>query len=262
MTRFEHDLPAHASADEVVVEEPLEIRVAGDSLAITMRTPGHDQELAAGFLLAEGVIEGRHQLGGVAHCGKPGDEGWGNVIDVLPAPGSVFDVERTRRGILTSAACGVCGRRSVDDLLSRAPPLDDPVRVGRSVLAGLAETLRGEQKNFQRTGGLHAAALADADGRLLIVREDVGRHNAVDKLFGRLLLDNALPASGRILLVSGRTSFEIVQKAVVARAPIVVAVSAPSSLAIATARNAGLTLVGFARHGSFNVYAGAERVLG
>jgi len=259
-TRFEADQPAHGLADDVVVEEPLEIRVAGDTLAITMRTPGHDQELAAGFLLAEGVIKGRDQLGSIAHCGRPGDEGWGNVIDVLPAPGTVIDVERSRRGTLTSAACGVCGRKSVDDLLARSTPIDDALKVERRVLANLPEMLRVEQKNFMRTGGLHAAALADSAGRLLLVREDVGRHNAVDKLFGRLLLDRALPASGRILLVSGRTSFEIVQKAVVARVPILVAVSAPSSLAIRTARAAGLTLIGFARQGSFNVYAGSERI--
>jgi FdhD protein len=262
--RFERDRTPERRADVVAVEEPLEIRVASETLATTMRTPGHDQELALGFLFAEGLIATRRDVGSAAHCGRPGDEGWGNVIEVVPAPGIAIDLERSasaRRGTLVTAACGVCGRRTIDDLVARAAPLDDALRVRRDVLCDIVERLRTEQVNFQKTGGLHAAGLATPDGRLQLVREDVGRHNAVDKLIGRLLLDDALPASGRILVVSGRTSFEIVQKALVARIPLVVGVSAPSSLAVAVAERARLTLVGFARERAFNLYAGSERVL-
>ena len=257
---------APLDADDVVaVEEPLEIRIAGDTLAVTMRTPGHDQELAAGLLLAEGLIRSRSDLGRLAHCGRPGDEGWGNVIDALPAPGSGIDLERmafSRRGTLTTAACGVCGRRTIDDLLARCPVLDDGPRFERGMLERLSSALFAEQPSFQKSGGLHAAGLCDAAGTFLVVREDVGRHNAVDKLLGRLLLDDALPKTSHVLVVSGRTSFEIVQKALVARVPVVLGVSAPSSLSIATAERANLTLIGFARGDSFNVYSAPARVLG
>jgi FdhD protein len=254
-----------AREDFVVVEEPLEIRVGGDTLAVTMRTPGDDAELAAGFLLAEGLIRARADLGQIAHCGRPGDEGWGNVIDVLPAAGSAIDLEQTlvaRRGTLTSSACGVCGRRTIEDLLARCPVLAHGPSFERRVIENLTTLLRGHQKNFEQSGGLHAAGLADETGRFLVVREDVGRHNAVDKLLGRLLLDGELPRAAHALVVSGRTSFEIVQKALVARIPLVVGVSAPSSLAITTAERANLTLIGFARSASFNVYSGLERVRG
>lgn len=251
--------------ESIVVEEPLEIRISGDTFAITMRTPGHDRELAAGLLLAEGLIASAADLGGVAHCGRPGDEGYGNTLEVTAAPGTVLDGERValaRRGTLMSASCGVCGRRSIDDLMARVGPIDDATRFERAVLAELTARLRAEQPVFARTGGLHAAGVADARGNWLVVREDVGRHNAVDKVVGRLLLDGALPARGQLLVVSGRTSFEIVQKAVVAGFPAVVAVSAPTSMAVATAERAGLTLLGFSRQGAFNVYSGAERIAG
>lgn len=251
--------------ESIVVEEPLEIRISGDTFAITMRTPGHDRELAAGLLLAEGLIASAAELGGIAHCGRPGDEGYGNTLDVTAAPGTVLDGERVelaRRGTLTNASCGVCGRRSIDDLMARVGPIDDATRFERAVLAALTARLRAEQPVFAETGGLHAAGVADARGNWLVVREDVGRHNAVDKVVGRLLLDGALPARGQLLVVSGRTSFEIVQKAVVAGFPAVVAVSAPTSMAVATAERAGLTLLGFSRQGAFNVYAGAERIAG
>lgn len=251
--------------ESIVVEEPLEIRISGDTFAITMRTPGHDRELAAGLLLAEGLIASAAELGGIAHCGRPGDEGYGNTLDVTAAPGTVLDGERVelaRRGTLTNASCGVCGRRSIDDLMARVGPIDDATRFERAVLAELTARLRAEQPVFAETGGLHAAGVADARGNWLVVREDVGRHNAVDKVVGRLLLDGALPARGQLLVVSGRTSFEIVQKAVVAGFPAVVAVSAPTSMAVATAERAGLTLLGFSRQGAFNVYSGAERIAG
>ncbi len=251
--------------ESIVVEEPLELRISGDTFAITMRTPGHDRELAAGLLLSEGLIASAADLGGIAHCGRPGDEGYGNTLDVTAAPGTVLDGERValaRRGTLMSASCGVCGRRSIDDLMARVGPIEDASRFERAVLAELTARLRAEQPVFAKTGGLHAAGVADARGNWLVVREDVGRHNAVDKVVGRLLLDGALPARGQLLVVSGRTSFEIVQKAVVAGFPAVVAVSAPTSMAVATAKRAGLTLLGFSRPGAFNVYSGAERIAG
>lgn len=249
--------------DEVAVEEPLEIRVAGETLAVTMRTPGHDHELAAGFLFAEGLVDSRDALGSLRHCGHPDSEGYGNVIDVLPAPGTALDTEALsamRRGTLTTASCGVCGRTTIEDLMARCKPRSDGARVSRAVLAGLTARLRDAQPNFRRTGGVHAAALARDDGEYSIAREDVGRHNAVDKVVGRRLLDGALPAIGCVLVVSGRASFEIVQKAARAGVCAVVSVSAPSSLAVATAERAGLALASFARDGAFNLYAGLERV--
>lgn len=246
--------------DEVAVEEPLEIRVAGDPLAVTMRTPGHDHELVAGFLLAEGLIRTRADLGGIQHCGRAQTDGARNTIDVLPAPGAVLAVEFTRRGTLTTAACGVCGRQMIDDLLNRMQPAPPSAPFNRSFVAGLSSELAKQQPSFERTGGLHAAGLARERGGLCVVREDIGRHNAVDKAIGRLLLDDQLPAPGALLVVSGRTSFEIVQKALAAGLSGVVGVSAPSSLAVSTAARFGLLLCGFARGDTFNVYAGAERL--
>lgn len=250
--------------DEVVVEEPLEIRVAGDTLALTMRTPGHDEELAAGFLLGEGVVQGRGGLGAIAHCGHPGDEGFGNAVDVLPAPGTSIDVEGStaRRGTLVTAACGVCGRRSIDDLLARVAPVADDTRFERTLVASFTEGLRQRQPAFDRSGGLHAAGAVTTTGDWRVVREDVGRHNAVDKVVGHLLLRDALPAAGLALVVSGRTSFEIVQKAIVAGFPMVVSVSAPTSLAVETARRGRVTLAAFARGPTFTVYACPDRILG
>jgi FdhD protein len=249
-------------ADELSVEEPLEIRIAGETLAVTMRTPGHDRELAAGFLLAERLVRSRAELGGIAHCGRLGHEGYGNVIEVTPAPGVVLELDAlagARRGTLTTAACGVCGRRLLDDLTATlAPPA--PARFEHAFIAGLSSGLRAQQPHFDRTGGLHAAGIAEPSAGFLVVREDVGRHNAVDKAVGRLLLDGRLPASGCALVVSGRTSFEIVQKAVAAGIPAVVGISAPSSLAVSTAARFGVLLCGFARGGAFNVYAGSERL--
>ena len=246
----------------IAVEEPLEIRVGGETVAITMRTPGNDHELVLGFLLAEGLVEHARDLGRVHHCGRPGEEGYGNVIDATAAPGVSLDMERlglSRRGTLTTSACGVCGRRSIDDLLATRTPLDIRVRFGAGVIAELTSLLAEGQRVFRDTGGTHAAALVRADGGLLHVREDVGRHNAVDKVIGRMLLDGVDP-SDLALVVSGRASFEIVQKAARGRIPVVVAVSAPTSLAVDAARRTGVTLVGFARGPTFNVYAGADRL--
>jgi FdhD protein len=273
-----------AETDEVAVEEPLEIRVAGDPLAITMRTPGADRELALGFLHAEGVIRSIDDVGSVAHCGRPGDEGFGNVIDVLPGPGVVLAPERvegTRRGTLTSAACGVCGRLTIEDLVGRCRPVGqngksegksdgkpDDARIEAAALAHLIGSMREQQALFTRTGGVHAAALFTCprpgvtEIAAPIVREDVGRHNAVDKVVGALIFARALPAADRILVVSGRTSFEIVQKAVVAGIPIVASVSAPSSLAIDLAARMNVTLVGFLRGETMSVYTAPDRILG
>jgi FdhD protein len=247
--------------DRVAVEEPLEIRIAGEPFAVTMRTPGQDAELVIGFLLAEGVIRAASDVGGVAHCGRPGESG--NVIDVTAAPGTVIDWERDgplRRATLTTSACGVCGRRSIEDLLARVRPITDDAIFTTEWVRGLSARLEPLQSNFAASGGVHAAALFDRDGEPRVVREDVGRHNAVDKVFGRTALDGRLPARGMALWVSGRASFELVQKAIVAGVPLLVSVSAPSSLAIAAAEASAMTLVGFARGERFNVYAGAHRI--
>jgi FdhD protein len=255
--------PSATEFDAVVVEEPLEIRVAGEALATTMRTPGNDEELVAGFLRAEGIIASVRDVGSIVHCGRPGEEGYGNVVDVASAPGTTFDVDRTeysRRGTLTTSACGVCGRRTVNDLVTRLRPVEDAMRFDVVWLQSLTQTLSKSQRVFSRTGGLHAAGIATENGDFVCVHEDVGRHNAVDKVVGRLLLDDRLPATGHALVVSGRASFEIVAKAVAASIPLVVAVSAPSSLAIETAERAGVTLIGFARDSGFVAYAHAERL--
>jgi FdhD protein len=253
-----------ATEDDVVLEEPLEIRAAGETLAVTMRTPGHDRELAVGFLYAEGVIASRDDVSRVAHCGRPDQEGFGNTIDVAPAAGAEFDVDRvslTRRGTLTTAACGVCGRRSVQDVIDRCTALPDgPVLEAHHVAAAM-ERLRSFQPNFSRTGGIHAAALLDLRFQPLAAFEDIGRHNALDKVVGSLVLSGKIPgAEPVLLLVSGRASFEVVQKAAAARIPIVASVSAASSLAIDLARATGVTLCGFVRNGAMTVYSHPARL--
>jgi FdhD protein len=260
--------PDHATSsadDEVVVEEPLDIRLAGDTLAITMRTPGHDRELALGFLWAEGIIHGKDDVAGVAHCGRPGDPAFGDTIDVTPGPGARLDYPAelgARRGTLTTSACGVCGRRSIDDLLARCRPIASTATMTPAAVARAVAALRDRQPLFARTGGCHAASLVTLGGDHVATYEDVGRHNAVDKLVGSLLLADRLPASDHALVVSGRTSFEIVQKALAAGIPIVVGVSASSSLAFDVADRAGVTLAGFARGGALVVYAGPDRIAG
>jgi FdhD protein len=253
--------------DAVAVEEPLEIRVDGETVAVTMRTPGADGDLALGFLLAEGMIAGAGDVGSVAHCGRPGEEGYGNVVDVHSAGGHRIDPERVlegRRWSTTSSACGVCGRRSIDGLLARCATVGDaPVLPASGILRCMAR-LSELQPVFSRTGGLHAAAaFGDGEG-LLASAEDVGRHNAVDKVVGALLRRGlAGPPGGagaRLLTVSGRPSFEIVQKAAAAGIPVVAGVSAPSSLAVELARGAGIALVGFARGDRLNVYTHERRI--
>lgn len=258
--------------DALAVEEPLEIRVASDggayAIAVTMRTPGEDFELAAGFLYTEGLLHDRDEIGEMRFCDiepgwpRPSVEQAYNTLTVHLRPGVTFDAERVRRNFYTSSACGVCGKTSLQALeVQGCTPLAPgaPVVAAR-VIYGLDEQLRRHQALFDKTGGLHAAALFDLDGRLLEVHEDVGRHNAVDKLIGACFLAHRLPLTDRILMVSGRSSFEIMQKALMARIPIVVAVGAPSSLAVELAHNFNITLIGFARGESFNVYVGQSRI--
>jgi FdhD protein len=250
--------------DTLAAEEPLEIRVDGRPLAVTMRTPGHDVELTHGFLLTEGVIGHREDVSTARYCDSVDDAGRNtyNVLDVALAPGVPPPDDSVERRFYTTSSCGVCGKASLDAVRTRTrfAPGDDPVTLTPEVLAGLPDTLRAAQAVFDSTGGLHAAGLFRADGTLLVAREDVGRHNAVDKVLGHALLEDAIPAAGTVLMVSGRASFELAQKAVMAGVPVLAAVSAPSSLAVEMARESGMTLVGFLRGTSMNVYAGTARI--
>lgn len=251
--------------DTLVTEEPLEIRLNGRPLAITMRTPGDDFALAAGFLVSEGVLANAADLRNVVYCAGATADGVNtyNVVDVSTAPGVVVPDITLERNVYTTSSCGLCGKASLDAVrtTTRHPIADTPpLRVEPGLLSSLPDRLRAAQRVFDRTGGLHAAALFDENGELLDVREDVGRHNAVDKLVGRALQSGHLPLSRTILMVSGRASFELAQKAVMAGIPMLAAVSAPSSLAVDLAAETGLTLVGFLRGSSMNVYAGEDRV--
>jgi len=254
------DGTTHLDRDFVVVEAPLEIRLAGIAFATIMRTPGHDRELAAGFLFSERVLQSPADLGTLAHCTDPEAPDAvdaGNVVVATltgPSAAALGDVLSVRRAVVANSACGVCGRVSIDSLLSHCAPLDPLDDIPGDVIVALPSALRARQAMFDRTGGLHAAGLFTLDGTLLDCAEDVGRHNAVDKIVGRRVLAEALPASQTVLCVSGRTSFEIVQKAWLAGIGCVASVSAPSSLAIDLAAAARITLIGFVRGGSYNVY--------
>ena len=252
--------------DALAAEEPLELRVGGRSLAVTMRTPGHDVELAHGFLLTEGVIGSMDDVATARYCDSLDDDGRNtyNVLDVALAEGVAPPDDSVERRFYTTSSCGVCGKASLDAVRTktRFSPAEDPARVEAEVLFGLPDALRAAQKVFDSTGGLHAAGLFTAGGTLLAVREDVGRHNAVDKVLGHQLLAGGVPARGTVLMVSGRASFELMQKAVMAGVPVLAAVSAPSSLAVEMADEAGVTLVGFLRGRSMNIYTGSGRVTG
>ncbi len=258
-----------AALDAVAVEEPLEIRVDGEAIATTMRTPGADVDLALGFLFAEGILSGAADVSSAAPCGRPGDEGYGNVIDVRSAAGMRLDPERLLEGHRVapiSSACGVCGRRAIDGLAARMRPVDAARQVASALVVTAVEAISRSQPAFVRTGGLHAAVLLADDGALLAAAEDVGRHNAVDKVIGALVRTGRIGAgapgpSPAVLAVSGRTGFEIVQKAAAAAIPAVASISAPTSLAVDLAIAAGIALAGFVRDGSMNVYAHAERLL-
>jgi len=248
---------AEHRADLLAVEEPLEIRVDDEPLTVTMRTPGDDIDLAAGFLFTEGLLGSLDEVHEIRMCDQ-------NVAAVTVKPGLVPAAARVaaNRTFLTTSACGVCGKDSIEAIRVRSAfdVAADPVRVSRAVLAALPGRLAGAQRVFSRTGGLHAAGLFTPDGTLLVLREDVGRHNAVDKVAGWALRSGLLPLAGHILLVSGRASFELAQKAIMIGVPVLAAVSAPSSLAASLAEESGLTLVGFLRGTTMNVYAGAHRV--
>jgi FdhD protein len=253
----------------VAVEEPLEIRVEfsnGGSresvaVAVTMRTPGHDFELAAGFLRSEGILSDRDQVRDITYCRSEGPQEY-NVLSVRLREGVSFDATLLARNFYTSSSCGVCGKASIEAVAVRGcgPIPRGSLTVSAGLLDSLPDRLREGQAVFEKTGGLHASGLFDAEGKMRILREDVGRHNALDKVVGHAFLEGRLPLSEEILVVSGRTSFEIIQKAIAAGIPLVVAVGAPSSLAVALARDFNLTLAGFVRGGGFNLYSGEDRV--
>ncbi|MBL8740170.1 MAG: formate dehydrogenase accessory sulfurtransferase FdhD [Myxococcales bacterium] len=249
--------------DLLAIEEPLEIRVqapgeAPVQIAVTMRTPGHDAELAIGFLVTEGLLTRREQLGTPVVRELTVEGGVSNIATVRVT--EPFDATRLKRNFYATSSCGVCGKAALEHIHTTAPAIAAGPILGRSVLLGLPGALRAAQVTFAQTGGLHATAAFDAQGTLLLAREDVGRHNAMDKVIGRLVMDGGLPFSNGVLLVSGRASFELVQKAAMAAVPILCAVSAPSSLAVLTAERVGMTLAGFLREGGFNLYTRAERV--
>jgi FdhD protein len=247
--------------DRVAVEEPLEIRLGGATLSITMRTPGEDEELVAGFLFSEGIIAGADDLDVIARYRAPDtDPELGNVMNVLLKGDGRVARERLRRNFVASSSCGLCGKAMIDSIRATQPPVRSDVAVPVERFHQLARAMSEAQATFEQTGGLHAAGLFDANGRLIVLREDIGRHNAVDKVVGHMVLARETPLDRHLLMVSGRASFEIVQKALTARIPVLAAVSAPSSMAVETARAADMTLVGFVRGGGFNVYAGAHRV--
>jgi FdhD protein len=253
------------NSDEVAVEEPMEVRVNGAPFAVIMRTPGADRELAAGFLLAEDVIRSSDELLTIEECEDTTDEGRGNTLNVTVA-GAAIDRLTTRLGerrqVTMTASCGLCGRRTIETLRTRTATVDGNWLISAPELCALPARLRDAQRVFATTGGLHAAGLFDRDGTLRQVAEDVGRHNAVDKIIGRHVLEDALPLGNSIMVLSGRTSFELVQKALVAGIPFIAAVSAPSSLAIELAQASGITLCGFVRGDRFNVYAHDHRITG
>jgi FdhD protein len=250
--------------ETLVVEEPLEIRVNGTPLAVTMRTPGSDIELAQGFLLTENVIGDRDDVLTVRYCRGSGPDGTNtyNVLDVTLAPNVPMPEVDVSRNFYTTSSCGICGKASLEavQLVSRYCPGDDPATVAAETLTAMPDQLRAAQKVFASTGGLHAAALFDTDGTLLVVREDIGRHNAVDKVIGWALEQDRIPLAATVLLVSGRASFELTQKAVMAGIPVLAAVSAPSSLAVDLASQSGVTLVAFLRGDSMNVYSRPDRI--
>ncbi|MCF7688918.1 MAG: formate dehydrogenase accessory sulfurtransferase FdhD [Cephaloticoccus sp.] len=242
--------------DLLAAEEPLEIRVNGQSVAVVMRTPGHDRELAAGFLVTEGILHHAEEVLDMVYCRGATAEPEENVLDVLLAPEAKVDLGKLTRHVFTSSSCGICSKASIEAVQAQFPPIGQQLRPDRVVLGLLPDRLREAQAGFDRTGGLHASALFTLEGKLRVVREDVGRHNALDKVVGRMFFENGLPLKDTLLLVSGRVSFEIMQKALGAGIPVVAAISAPTSAAVDFARASGQVLVGFLRHPRMNVYAG------
>ena len=258
MLRWKTGAKPLATSDKLVREEPLEIRVRGRSVAVTMRTPGHDRELAAGFLLTERIISERKQLVEISTCTASLEPQ--NTLDVFLASGVEVDFARLTRHVFATSSCGLCGKASIEAVQQHFPPVNSKISVPAKLTWQLPARMKKAQPAFAQTGGLHAAAIFDAQGKLTVLREDVGRHNAVDKVLGWGFLKNQFPFSSHILLVSGRASFEILQKSLAAEIPVVCAVSAPSNLAVDFARATNQTLVGFLRDGSLNIYSGAERI--
>ena len=246
-----------SAPDELAAEAPLEIRLRRQAVSVTMRTPGNDAELAAGFLVSEGVIRDKNDLLAIEPCRA---DDTGSVINVVLSPHVAFDVNRMSRHVLASSSCGICGKATINAIHDDFPAIPINQFFAASILAGMPDAMRAVQTTFDRTGGLHAAALFDVDGRIVVLHEDVGRHNAVDKVIGHCLLNGPYPLDRFSLLVSGRSSFEIMQKALAARVPLVAAVSAPSSLAVELALESGQTLIGFLRGQRMNVYAHPQRI--
>lgn len=248
---------ATANPDEVAIEEPLELRIEGHSVAVMMRTPGHDRELTAGFLLTENLVRSAADIFDITLCGASESD---QVVNVTLRNPASFDPARLTRNVFSSSSCGVCAKATIEAVRLSYPPIEDDCVATRPTLRSLPAALREKQQTFERTGGLHACGLFDLAGELLLLREDVGRHNALDKLIGHELLANRLPGRGRILFLSGRVSFEMMQKALAAGIAIVAAISAPTSLAVDFAQANNQTLIGFLRGETMNVYAGAERI--
>lgn len=244
--------------DEFAIEEPLEIRVDNQPVSVTMRTPGHDEELAAGFLVTEGLIAQRSDVLKIEPHPRNKDK---NVINVFLSPDVTVDFKRLTRHVFASSSCGLCGKATIESVHQHFPKIKSKVSVAAKTILGLPAQLRRAQETFDRTGGLHAAAVFDLDGNLLVLREDVGRHNAVDKVLGHGFLEGVFPLRHHILMVSGRASFEIMQKSLAARIPLICAVSAPSSLAVEFARESGQTLVGFLREERMNIYSHSKRIV-
>ncbi|PYN85158.1 MAG: formate dehydrogenase accessory sulfurtransferase FdhD [Candidatus Rokuibacteriota bacterium] len=255
------DHRASECLDHLAVEEPLEIRLGGINLSVTMRTPGEDEELVAGFLFCEGVITGADDLDVIArYRGPDGDPDDGNVMNVLLKGDVRVAKDRLRRNFVASSSCGLCGKATIDAIRATLPPIQSDFVISVDRLNRLAAAMQEAQSTFEKTGGLHAAGLFGADGQLRVLREDIGRHNAVDKVIGHMVLARSVPLDRHVLMVSGRVSFEIMQKTLAARIPVIAAVSAPSSMAVQMALTADMTLIGFVRNGGFNLYSGAHRV--
>ncbi len=260
IVRWKTGTPSRTQDDILAAEEPLEIRVRGKSVAITMRTPGQDRALAAGFLVSEGLVKKRREIVEIAPCQAGEAAAYGNVINIFLAPDVTLDFDRLTRHVFASSSCGLCGKASIESVHQHFPPVKSSFIISAEQLTRLPAVLQKSQATFKLTGGLHAAAIFDAEGNLQSLHEDVGRHNAVDKVIGESFLTGTFPLVRHVLLVSGRASFEIMQKALAAGIPIVAAISAPSSLAVEFARESGQTLVGFLRGETMNIYAGVERI--
>ena len=256
VTRLSKNAPPLTNSDSLAIEEPLEIRVRGQAIAITMRTPGHDEELAAGFLLTEGILKGRADIVEIAHCrSQPEAALTGNILNVFLAPNVELDLDRLTRHVFSASSCGLCGKTSIETVHQQFAPVAKPLEIPLEILLALPPKLRAAQKTFDSTGGLHAAGLFTSKGDLIVAREDIGRHNAVDKVLGHAFFNETLPLHDHILMVSGRASFEIMQKALAAGIRFVAAVSAPSSLAVQFARESNQSLYGFVRETSANRYS-------